>query len=666
MTDASAQPVITRALGAPGPTALGVTRDGSLAAVGHADDGSVHLYGARPGRAFEPLGTIAGPGKGAQVFALAFSPDGRVLAAGGERHDVQLWDVHDPAHPRALATLATGFAGAVESIAFRPDGTALAAGSGGPHPVVTFDVTDPAHPGPRVSPRVPKGFVLAQSVAFSPDGAWLAAGGTGGTVLWPTRNAAGAVPTYAQAATNPAQVNAVAFAPHGDLLYAGDQAGTVRAWSVGAKPAAVHTWTGTNNSQINAVAVAPDGSRVAAGRSDDSLQLFTPELAVAGAPLHNPGPVTGVSYAGRTLFWTAADGTLRGEPAGDAAIPVAGTVFNLGYSKDGSRLAIVRNGDGAGIQLWDARHPSAPRLLGPTLTLPQKVDGSGGMNSTGTLVAGGTADGHVALWDTRDPAHPRLLGAPFAAAGALVESIAFSPDDSVMGVASDDGTLSLWSVTDPAHPRRLGTMRRTSFMLSLAFSPDGHLVAGANGDGTGDVWDVTNPARPVLRAALGGFRSYVYGVAFSPDGRRLAVSSADHTVRLFDTSRPAAIRPVGTRLIGATDYVYSVVFSPDGATLATASNDGAVRLYDVRHPDRRAPLQTLRSLGGPVFIVAFSPDGATLVGAGRPNVVATWSLDPSAYARRLCAGAGDPITRDEWSVYVPGAAYAPPCRSDHS
>jgi WD40 repeat protein len=65
---------------------------------------------------------------GPSVHAVAFSPDGRLLATGSDNQTVILWDVTDSARPARATTLA-GQGGAVHTVAFSPDGRLLAAGS---------------------------------------------------------------------------------------------------------------------------------------------------------------------------------------------------------------------------------------------------------------------------------------------------------------------------------------------------------------------------------------------------------------------------------------------------------------------------------------------------------------------------------------------------------
>jgi WD40 repeat protein len=62
------------------------------------------------------------------VHSVAFSPDGKMLAAGVADGTTWLWDVHDPARPGLLATL-TGPALQVYSVTFGQGSRTLAAGS---------------------------------------------------------------------------------------------------------------------------------------------------------------------------------------------------------------------------------------------------------------------------------------------------------------------------------------------------------------------------------------------------------------------------------------------------------------------------------------------------------------------------------------------------------
>jgi WD40 repeat protein len=114
-------------------------------------------------------------GGAGEVRAVAFSPDGKLLAAGNRYHTVRVWDV---ATKKEVTTL-TGHMSDVWSIAFSPDSKTLAAADTDwkkPSKIKLWDTTTWKERG---SIDVP-GEIL--SIAYSPKGDWLAVGSWDKTV----------------------------------------------------------------------------------------------------------------------------------------------------------------------------------------------------------------------------------------------------------------------------------------------------------------------------------------------------------------------------------------------------------------------------------------------------------------------------------------------------
>jgi WD40 repeat protein len=375
--------------------------DGRTLASGNGD-GTVRLWNVADPAHSRRLGQPLTAGTNA-VLWVAFSPDGHKLAAGSYDGTVRLWSLPQ--------TVLTGGGGAVHSVAFTPGGHTLASGSDGG--VQLWDVADAAHPR-ALGPALAAGDV--NSVAFSPNGRTLATGTKSGTVqLWDVADPAHPVPLGKPLTAGAVAVETVAFSPNGRMLAAGSFDGNVQLWNVAdpAHPVSFGLPLGTGASIVYAVAFSLNGRMLASGGDDGVVRLW--DIAdpahprMLGRPL--PGGVGAVATVvfgrnGRTLASGSYDGTIRLWDVTDPAHarrfgrPVktgANIVYSVAFSPNGRTLA--SGGDNGMIRLWDVTEPAHPRPIGRALTGGTGVVYSVAFGRDGHTLASGTYDGAVQLWN---------------------------------------------------------------------------------------------------------------------------------------------------------------------------------------------------------------------------------------------------------------------------
>jgi WD40 repeat protein len=558
------------------------------------DDGSIRLWDAGTGK--ELLALASGS---EDVDTVAWSPDGKTLASGGTDATVKLWD----AGSGKLLRKVSGQAGTVHSVAWSPDGRTLASGGDGLS-VMLWDAATG-----KLIHSLSGHTSFVDSLAWSPDGKTLASGSADETIkLWDTNRG-----NLLSTLEGPGSiVDSVAWSPDGKTLASGNWDETVRLWDApsGKLLRTLSGHTGT----VDSVVWSPDSKTLASGSSDNTVKVWD---ANSGSLLRTlsgqTGAVTSVAWNpdGKTLasgstdvsikIWESESGkllhTLRGESEYLAA--------SVTWSPDGKTLA-SGNWDKT-IKIWDSE---SGRLIQVLMGQADDVD-SVAWSPEGKALASGGADGRINLWNTAS----WTLQQSLTGHTGDISSIAWSPDGKRLASGGSDKTVRVWDASD-GRPLRTLT-GHTAYVSSVAWSPNGKTLASGSVDATVILWGTTT--RRPLRV-LNGCSGFVTTIAWNPDNKTLAAGCSDKTITLWNTGSGAVIQTVR----GLSDSVESIAWSPDGKTLAGGSSDSTIILMKTSSGQASA-MRTIYGHTGRVTSVAWSPDGGEFASSSEDTTLRVWT-----------------------------------------
>jgi WD40 repeat protein len=623
----------------PGGKGVAFSPDGrTLAAAGFHKDKLIGIFDVQTGKRLQSL---AGHTEW-EIDAVAFSPDGKLLASTGVDKQLLVWELATGKLRHRLANQTSR----IPALTFSPDSATLAAG--GDQTIRLWDVATG-----RLRKVLEGHRDWVCTLAFSPDGRTIASGSCDWAQhrgndtdyfresdasyesqckIWNT-----ATGSLKRTISEPGRLLSLAFAPDGKSLACG-KGKEVRIYDLGAEtPGRVVT---SHDFAVTSVAFTPDGTAVLSGSHDHTVKRTS--LATGHVEWQAPGYFELVNAVALSK---------------DAALLATGSSDSR-FAQRVLKADAKCLGPGA-VRLWNARTGRLLRRLGDPAEQVMAV----ALSPDGRHVASGggsiRGSGVVHLWD--------------AATGTLVWSmddhkaevlaIAYAPDGSSLATAAADGLVKL---RDPATGAVTQTLAgHAGGATSLAFSADRALLACGEGHGATRLWEVRTgrlqrTCKPAgLQAAVvardPNHRLFT-SLALSPDGKTLVTSAGGagdffgEPVRFWDTQTGELRREFADKGHGA----HPVALSPDGSILAAGGK--SVRLWDMRTG------KLLRELLGHLKItesITFSADGRLLVSGGSYGTTNIWEVATGRHLLTLFTfpESQKGTVRDNWLAYSPEDFY---------
>ncbi len=522
---------------------------------------------------------------------LAFSTDGKILAAGGIINlGIQIWDT-ETGNKISTIKLPDRFH-RISDLTFAEENKTLI-GLGANRNIIRWDVNS----GKEISQ---KAVYFDRPVhAFSPDGTsfvsghkekceirlWITESGLYGNLFQEKTDLATVAPLPSYAVEKPelrnviGGVQAIAYSPDKKTIASAHNNNCIRIWDITTKLER-YTLQG-HTERINTVAYSYDSKMVASGSFDNSIHIWDVEKgklknvliahknaikALAFSPAENELFASG-SEDGTVRLWDVNTGQLRSI----FATGFTASVKALAFTKDNSMLlSATENGT---IQMWDVNK-------GKELPFPS--------NSQYDYTQGAVLSQDATL---------------FAGRGAetFVESDGFGVSKSI----TPQKETRLWKL--PTMTELFSIPHRTS---ALCISHDNKLIAIGNENET-ELFNIGS--KEELHRFDGPHFFDSNAISFSPDNTILATGGELGEVILWDVKTGEKLDTLNDPFVGDAR---SIVFSRDGSVLV-AKYSGRIRIWDMH--TRKQLYSTLVEKVMVVDILALSPDGQILLTAKWPH-----------------------------------------------
>lgn len=474
-------------------------------------------------------------GEVADILALAWSPDGNLLASAGRDRIVHIWDTSTGLEIETLKNL------------------------------VVDNTLQDVYEGP------------IRALDFSPNGKWLATGGDdneGGVknktlLVWDTSAWTEKEPLVFSGVED--DLTALAFSPDGQTLVSGYNGGRTAIWNFNSQQ--INETLTDHNRPIQALDFSQfeDTLLLVSGGLDRTIvmnnlidieSLSSPltvdkgsstKLAIPAADLLSIAGNTGSNLSLWQVDLASAD-----EQGTELGIDDPNSNFFL--SPDGNRLALL--GESGQIEVRDLGSGEIYNITPPPVVI-NRVDPDGGSASSE----------EVSLMNSLafNPSGNILAG------GSCSERrITVDPETDAENDICTQNEIYLWEVATGELQVRIPT-NQPSAILSLAFNPqDENSLAVGYQNASIQFWDIEGGRTSGL--PLLGMGGPVVSLAFNLDGDIFASGSDNNLIALWNVKPPQLI---GDPLAGADGSVTGLVFSPEGGALFSASEVGSVLRWNL-------------------------------------------------------------------------------------